>query len=229
MAAALSAFPDRATLWRGVVLGTIAHAIWVAGGASLAVLQQWDGVNYTLNDVSGARGTVTFTPERVVAAFRDEHSLARAAPPLQGTGRYAAEYYFAGAPEAVVALAREEALQYLFDTYQGVDQPVVTAAFWSEGATLRAIEPWPAVVEHGAHLLRIQLLPTDEAVSAWEEDYELSRAQVTLLRTIFERRMATPDGVVALTPRDHRALAAAGEDGLEESRALLAAIGIALP
>src|SRR5687767_1449256 len=139
MAAELSAFPERAMLWRGAILGTIAHAIWVAAGASLTVLQQWDGSNYNLNDVSGARGTVTFTPERLVAAFRDEHSLSRAAPPLQGTGQYAAEYYFAGAPEAAVALARAEALQYLFDTYQGVDQPVVTAAFWSEGATLRAI------------------------------------------------------------------------------------------
>ena len=228
MAAAPSAFPDRATLWRGAVLGTIAHAIWVAGGASLAVLQQWDGFNYSLNDVSGARGTVTFTLERVVAAFRDEHSLSRAAPPLRGTGRYAAEYYFAGAPEAAVALAREEALQYLFDTYRGVDQPVVTAAFWSEGATLRAIEPWPAVVEHGAHLLRIQLLAPDEAVSAWEEEYELSTAHVALLRTLYERRMATPDGIVAMTSQECQALAAAGEDGIEESRALLAAVGITL-
>jgi hypothetical protein len=229
MAAELSAFPERATLWRGAILGTIAHAIWVAAGASLTVLQQWDGLNYSLNDVSGARGTVTFTPERVVAAFRDEHHLSRAAPPLQGIGRYAAEYYFAGAPDAAVALAREEALQYLFDTYRGVDQPVATAAFWSEGETLRAIEPWAAVVEHGAHLLRIQLLPADEAVSAWEEDYELSAAQVALLRAIFERRMATPDGIVALTPQERRALAAVGEEGIEESRALLAAVGIALP
>ena len=228
MSDAPSAFPDRATLWRGAILGTIAHAIWVAADPSLAVLQQWDGLNYSLNDAAGARGTVTFTPERLVAAFRDEHSLSRAAPPLRGTGRYAAEYYFADAPEAAVALARAEALQFLFDTYQGVDQPVVTAAFWSEGPTLKAIEPWPAVVEHGAHLLRIQLLPTDQAVSAWESEYELSGAYVALLRTLFERRMTTPDGTVPVTREERMALTAAGEDGLEESRALLAAIGIAL-
>ncbi len=226
MANSTTAFPDRASLWRGVVVGTIAHAIWVALDPSLAVLQQWDGGNYTLNDVAGARGTITFAGDQVVAAFRDEHSLHRAAPPLRGAGQYAAEYYFQGAPTDVLTLARHEALQYLFDNWRGEPQPVITAGFWSEGPTLTAIEPWAEVVAHGAHLLDKQLLPLEQSIPGWEEAYELSREQVLLLRTLAERRLARPERPISMTHEERKALISAGDEGVAESQALLAAIGI---
>jgi hypothetical protein len=228
MAESATAFPNSARLWRGVVVGTIAHAIWVAPGRSLTVLQQWDGPNYTLNDVSGARGTITFAGERVVAAFRDEHCLHRAAPPRRSEGQYAAEYYFAGAPADVLTLARNEALQYLFDDWQGEPQPVITAAFWSEGSMLTAMEPWTAVVEHGAHLLETQLLPIEEAILAWEVGYELSSEQVGLLRSLAVRRLAMPGGSIVMTQGERAALLATGEEGAEDSHELLAAVGITI-
>jgi hypothetical protein len=228
MSHAQAAFPDRSALWRGVVMGTIAHAIWVAPNPSLAVLQQWDGRNYTVNDVASARGTITFAEDCMVAAFRDERSRHRAAPPRRGAGQYAAEYYFQGAPAEVLMLARNEALQYLFDDWQGGAEPVITAAFWSEGPMLTATEPWTAVLEHGAHLLQLQLLPPERGIPAWEQAYELSPEQRVLLGHLSERRLAQPDGVVAMTPAECQALTAVGDAGIEESRELLAAVGISV-
>jgi hypothetical protein len=225
------AFPSRARLWRGAVLGTIAHAIWVVAHPILAAAQGWDGATYLLNDGSGDRAAITFAPGRVAAAFFDLHSERcpfRREPRLPFGATYHTEDYFAGAPESILELARRETLQYLFDDYQGRAQPVITAACWSADEALTAREPWPQVCAHGAHLIAIQTLPPEDAMAAWAEEYELGDNQAALLRTLFARRIAT-SGPLTLDVREHRILIEQGEAGLAQSREIFAAIGIELP
>jgi len=50
-----------------------------------------------------------------------------------------------------------------------------------------------------------------------------------LIHSLFERVMAAPKGVIVLTDDGRRVLTAAGQDGIADSRAMLAAVGIVLP
>jgi hypothetical protein len=224
-------FPTRAQLWQGAILGTIAHAIWVASHPILVGLQGWDGPNYLFKDGSGDCGAITFTPEHAVGVFFDLHSRRS---PLRDEPEppFASEYhtmdYFTGAPDAIQALALQEALMYVFDNYQGQAQPVITAACWSEGDTLTAREPWSDVCAHGGHLFEIQAMPPEQAIAAWTEDYRFDEEQVVLLRSLFTRRMASADSI-AVEADERRMLTRQGDAGLAESRQLLAAIGIELP
>ncbi len=162
-------FPSRTQLWRGAVLGTIAHAIWIAPEPLFGGAQGWDGATYLLNNGSGDRAALTFTPTHVGAAFFDLHSVRspfRDAPHLPFSQEYHTEDYFVGAPATVQALAQRETLLYLFDDYQGQAQPLITAACWSEAEILTAREPWPEVRAHGAHLIDIQNMPPEVAIAA---------------------------------------------------------------
>jgi hypothetical protein len=210
-------------------MGAIAQAIWVAPDARRAFYLSWDGSNFNINTGSGEHLSVSFTPERVVGAAYDIHSPRypfRTHYRPFGGDHYDPLAYVAGAPAAVVALAQAKPLRYLMDELQGVLQPIVTAAFWSEGELLAAAEPWPQVVEHGAHVLRIELLEPDAALPEWENEFGFSEAQVRLLASLFQRRLAAPDGQIWLTAEERRLLTAEGEAGVDESRALLAAVGI---
>ena len=219
------AFPTRRQLWDGVVLGTIAHSIWQASDEEFAPDQQWDGHNYGLNNEQGARGTITFAPEGVVGVFCDVRSVRN---PWHSEVPYDPHTFLATAPGPLLAIAERETLQYQLFDFRGAVAPVITAAFWSQGERLTAAEPWSTVVVNGAHLLRIQLMETERAVGEWQENYEFSIAQVALLRTLFERRVALRDLPIRLQSEELVVLKAAGDAGIERSRSLLEAIGILL-
>ena len=65
---------DRNQLWEGCILASIAHAIMVAHYPDISHEQSWDGFNYSVQDSSGTRGTITFHPNFLVGAFRNENS-----------------------------------------------------------------------------------------------------------------------------------------------------------
>jgi hypothetical protein len=65
---------ERKQLWEGCILASIAHAIMVAHYPELSNEQSWDGFNYNVQDSSGTRATITFHPNCLVAAFRNEYS-----------------------------------------------------------------------------------------------------------------------------------------------------------
>ena len=144
----------------------------------------WDGPNYSRQDSQGTYGTITFAEDGLVGVFRDEHSP-RA--PRHSEAEYDLAQRLSGMPSDLVALAEREALQYVFDEYQGQVGPIITAAFWSTGDDVTAAEPWPTVVEHGAHLVRIEAMETEAAIVEWQQEYEWDAAEVTLLRSFFSR------------------------------------------
>lgn len=227
MTADQEAFPHRLQLWRGAILSTIAWAIWVAHHPFFSGELSWDGPNYVLNNSQGTNGTVTFAGDRVVGAFFDLHS---SRSPFQSeSNNYTLAPFFVGMPQGLLTLAHEQTVQYLIEEIEGTCKPIITAAFWSEGEHLTAAEPWPEVVKHGAHIVRKEVMGMEEAIAAWQEDCELSSAQVDLLRSLFTRKMKTPNGPLILGRRERGVLISDGDEGLGDSRELLAAVGIILP
>lgn len=235
-----STFPPRLQLWRGVILSTIAEAVWCCGIDAYPD-QAWVGPNYTVADQQSAVGTVTFQEDQVVGVFCDVHSPRDV---TQNAGQFDWRPYFVGIPPKLLALAEQHALRIQLSGYPGT----VTAVFWSDGEYLAAAEPWPSVYQHGAHVLRHALLDADSAMATWQAENHLSSAQLALVRALFERRMGSMELPVPVTgaERDtmisegatHRiwlyaAVGIAGqrEDavGLEQSRKLLAGVGIVMP
>lgn len=103
-------------LWKGCIFTSIAHAIMTAHYPEFSHESSWDGMNYSLQDSQGARGTVTFHPEHVVAAFQDINSERDVKEALS---------YFENAGEKVKEIAEAETLQYLLEDIDGRAMPFV--------------------------------------------------------------------------------------------------------
>lgn len=212
-------------LWTGALLNTIGHAIVCAADPSLAYEHSWDGQNYSIQNSAGARGTITFAPDTMVGVFFD------AASP-RNPYRYPEQEYrladmTAPLPPNIMALAKDEALQYVLDDYHGQVLAVVTSIFWSTGAQLVAAEPWELVMANGAHLIAPYLLPSPLAINVCVERFALSHSQQELLQTLFERRLTAHYYPVPFQPGEVTALLDQGQNGIEDTRDLLCAIGFA--
>ncbi len=217
-------FPRQEQLRDGAVLATIAYAIWLAHDPTLVNELSWDGPNYSRQDTAGTRGTVTFGDGVLVGVFRDEHSPRS---PLGTDQPYNLNLYLRGMPPELRDMADEEALQYVLEDHQGVTGPIITAAFWSDDATLTAAEPWPDVMKHGAHLVRRELLNSDTALEAWREDLDLTGDEMNLARSLFRRKMEEHKEKITLTEHERRILLAQGDEGADVARSLLNAVGLA--
>jgi hypothetical protein len=216
------AFPHSQELWQGAILGTIFHAVWIAQDSTLAYEQSWDGLNYNIQDSMGSRGTVTFSKEHLVGAIFDNNSLKN---PFLSLLEYEVHDFFEGAPKEVLYIAESETLQYLLQEYKYLVQPVITAAFWSIDDRITASEPWNKVFVNGAHLLRRQLLDLERATMEWKRYYNMSNEQVSLVVSLFNRRVSARDSLITIRRDEVALIKAQGDDGWEEARELLTEIG----
>jgi len=207
-------------LRKGAIMGTIAHAIWVADDPLVAALQAWDGPHYLLNDVSGTIATITFGESGVIGVFFDAKS---ARNPIASSGPYSTDRYLEGMPDDLMLLAKKHTLQFMLQEYQGKEVPVVTAALWSKEGELVAVEPWEDVLENGGHIIRLQLKDDETALGEWQDNYALSGEQVGLLRSLFQRKLDSGDARLRLADAEKRLLAGAGA---EQSKDIFASIGI---
>ena len=213
-------------LWKGAMLGTIVHAIWVSQHPELAYLQSWDGINYNVQNYEGALGTVTFAEEGIVAVFFDAHSSKN---PFSSDTNYELMSFFSGIPDDLLSLAQDQALQYVIQELEGVDRPIITTAFWSEGEDFIAPEPWDEVFSDGAHLVQTQLLDTDAAIATWQSYYGLSPVQLEIIRSIYSRKLATPNQHITLSVQEKTIISSEAAPGLLHTRELLENVGITLP
>lgn len=229
MSSANNDFPERRRVYEGALLGSIVHAVMMGQYPDLSNEQSWDDDNYSVQNSSGARGTVTFKDDKLVGVFFDEDSPRN--PANSDEEEYDLDRFFEGAPDDVFELAEDGALQYVLQDIADDEQaPIITTAFWSAGERLAAAEPWQQVMEHGAHLLRIQLLDTDAALAEWKEEFEMTDEQVALARSVYERKLAAPDQAITLTQEERDLILADAEEGGEkEARESFSELNITLP
>jgi hypothetical protein len=221
----MKTFPTIHRLWSGVILSTIAHAVWIFADPLLSYEKSWDGLNYNAQDSMGTQGTVTFAGDRVIGIFFDENSPRN---PIRSKTEYDVHTFFREASPDILALAQNETLQYLLRSYKGTLTPLITSAFWNEGGILTAGEPWSEVILHGAHLIHRETLQTDIAMAELQNDYEFSSSQLTLVQSLFQRKMKKPHSSIFLESKEIAILKENGDDGFTESCDLFAAIGIHL-
>jgi hypothetical protein len=209
-------------LWRGCILAAIAHAIMVAHYPEQSNEHSWDGINYSVQDSAGTRGTITFNSQYCVAAFRNDKSERVNI----SEGLKEANHYFDGAPEEILRLAQEETLQYLLDNVKGKTIPLITTAFWGTNDNLITGDTFENMYENGVFLLETQTMNFDESVEAWKEYYDMSLQQTNLLLSIYKRKVDNPKEVLMLTKEEVDLIGSDDEDGLNESRDSFEEMGI---
>lgn len=210
---------SRTRLYEGALLGTIAHAIWIVQNPEFAFEHSWEDGVYNVNDSTGGLGSIAFDEDNAVGVFFD---ASVAENPIEVSP------LFDGLPGELDDL-KAEALAYMHQRVDGGDSaPMATTAFWTDSGRLAASDPWSDVLRKGAHLVRIQLLPHEEAIEAWRENYGFSDTDVDLLLRIFDERRHR-NGVVTLEERDAQQLENRSDSGMAESVTLLEDVGITLP
>ena len=201
-------------LWKGCILASIAHAIMVAHYPDLSNEHSWDGINYNVQNSTGARGTITFNPRYCIAAFRDDNSDRIAIK----SKVQKAHAYFKNAPNEIINFAETETLQYLLDNVDGKMVPLITAAFWEMANKLVSVDKFDDMINNGGFLLEIQLMDFEAAIKAWKAYYDMSAQQYDLLESIYIRKVAQPTGTLILSKGEIALIGTDDPDGLDESK-----------
>lgn len=138
--------------------------------------------------------------------------------------------YFGDAARKFTDLARQEATQFMIQEYEGGDYPLITTAFWGEYDRLMSNDTWDEILLHSGNLLYGESLhPTIALASYYKQSYDLTQAQINLIKVVFDRwrQNANPQIIVSHT---ERATLAEHQDGkgLPQAKRLLSSIGVIL-
>lgn len=143
--------PTRTTVWRGTILGGLVHSIMSIQNPNFATYAQWIGQDYCATDMQDLHGTVSFDTGLLVATFYDRTSDRG---PYQAPGEndptveYHFNRFFRGMPDSHRILLEQRSALMLELHDERV--PCVTTAFWNEGESLTAADPWDVVLSEGA-------------------------------------------------------------------------------
>lgn len=209
---------NRDKLWDGCILAGIAHAIMVAKYPLMANEQSWDGLNYSVQDSSGQRGTVSFKDNCCVAAFRNDNSVRmRTSIDLKR--------YFEGADEFIMQLAHEETLQYLLDEVDGEVTPIITTAFWGR-EELVTNDTIAEMLVNGGNLIKNQVCDIPMAIQHWKDVYEMSDKQVDLMNLLYKKKKNNLDQLIKLSKEEVNFLGTKSEEGMIECKESFAEMNI---
>lgn len=165
-------------IFRGCLIASITHAIMTNIYPELSYEQSWDGANYSIQNSSGIRGTITFERDYCVGAVRNENS------DFVVGGDCIQEYmrYF---PLTVIHKAYEETLQYLLLEKNGVVAPYVTSVFWADHTTIHFEERCIDNIKKDFALFENIMLPKEIAIDKWKEYYGMDSKVIELINILY--------------------------------------------
>lgn len=202
-------------LYKGCLLAAIIHAVAVSEYHEFNYEHSWDGVNYCMNNSQGCRGTITFDSEYIIAVFRDESQV-----DMDKDGMNLLD----GIPDPILAVAKQETLQYVLDDMFGEVRPVITAAFWGDWETLYSSQSWEEILCNGANILHNQLLDDISAFQAWDDEYGLNNQQMELVQSLLQKKLENKDQLIKLSKDEMKCL----YGDIDECRESLQELGIFL-
>jgi hypothetical protein len=221
-------FPAVRQLREGIILGSIADALWQGANQGSFAGHQWDGDTYIHDNQQGERWAVAFTPKGVVAVFysseSDRNPFPEESPP------YCQAKYFQGMPDDP-RMAKERALSWMTNLEWGAGGPnaVITSAMWTDGERFTANEPWEFVFSNSLYACYMELLPLDVALLELQDGIELRDDDVVVLRSLYSRRIASSKPKIPVLPEEMETFTRTRDSiGISAARAALAAIGIEL-
>ena len=168
-------------IYNGCLIASISHAIMTNVYPELSYEQSWDGGNFSIQNSSGVRGTITFAEDFCVGAIRNDFSK----NVLWGESIQKCMRSF---PSNVVLKAYEEALQYLLLEKNGIVLPCVTSVFWADRNTLYCEEMYIDRIEDDFALLENIVLPIETALERWKEYYDMDAKAIELISFLYNQK-----------------------------------------
>jgi hypothetical protein len=221
-------FPTVKKLRRGILLGCIADALWLAANQGSYAGQHWDGDTYKADNQQGEIWAVAFKPEGAVAVFYSSESERNPFPP--GSPPYDQSHYFRAMPDKLQK-AKEAALSWMnnLEWVMGGPNAVVTAVMWADGEKFTANEPWKSVFYNSLWACHRQLLPLNVALIEWRDQFSLHDEYVAVLRSLYQRRIASTEAIIPVKTREREVFIRHRDtSGLLAAQAALANVGIDL-
>ena len=169
-------------IYSGCLIASISHAIMTNVYPELSYEQSWDGANYSIQNSSGLRGTITFENDFCVGAIRNEMSSS-----IVG-GEFIQEC-IRSFPSNVVCKAYEETFQYLLLEKDGIVAPYVTSVFWADYNTLHYEEKFIDSIKEDFTLFENILLPKKTAIKKWKEYYDMDSKVIELIDILYQWKM----------------------------------------
>jgi hypothetical protein len=225
-------FPTVEQLRRGIVLCCITHSFWLAVNEPVFYMFWHDGT-YFEDEIQGEYWSVAFTEGGAVAVFYSSESPRNPFP--DGSPPYDQSRYFKGMPSRLKQ-AKERAMSLMIDLNWQTGNPskaAITAAMWAEGDRFTAAEPWADVYYHSLRACHTHLLPPEVALREWWRGMDLPGSGERAAWSLYERRLASTDVVIAVEPWEWHSFMEAAEQEPEPAKLaaaqeLLASVGIAL-
>jgi hypothetical protein len=230
-------FPTVKQLRRGILLGCIAHSLWLAANEGIFRYNQfWDGDTYVDENDQGERWAVAFDMKGAVAVFYSSESERNPFP--KGSPPYHQNRYFRGMPRMLLK-AKKRALSWMNTLHWEKGGPaVITSAMWADGKRFTANEPWKAVFYNSLWACHRQLVPFDVALLEWLDYCSLDDRHIPVLCSLYQRRIATTEESIPVDPWERKALLRSvkkanakrrkDDPGLLAARDVLTSVGIAL-
>jgi len=189
-------------LYSNCLLASIANAIYASQFPLLSYEHSWDGINYSVQNSEGIRGTISFLDQYCIAAFRDDkskrlHKLSKFIPAIK---------FFKGAPEKVKEAAEKETLQYLLENVDNDSIPLITTSFWCIGNYLYSNDSLKEIKINGMSVLEFQLLESSDSIEKWIEYYEMSKDQINLLKILHNKKILNPNQIIILSNEERKLL-----------------------
>ena len=167
-------------LYEACILSSLTHAVAVGMYPELNYEHSWDKINYSMNDSEGCRATITFHKNHIITIFQDSSCVHTDVDALD---------FFESAPKEIIELAKNETLQYVLENADGIVKPVISSAFWGEWNELYSVIPFDEIVDKGAHIITVQLLPFKEAMKEWSDYYDLDESQIKFIKHLFDKKI----------------------------------------
>lgn len=114
----------------------------------------------------------------------------------------------------------------MLDEGNGEVRPSITTTLWGDQNRAFSPHPYDAMLERGGDLLTIQTFNIDAAFLTCEENYEFTEDQLSLLKRLFYIKIKQPDDTIFLNQIDRDIIGANDAEGIFESKASFAEIGI---
>lgn len=168
--------------YSGCLIASISHAIMTNVYPELSYEQSWDGGNYSIQNLSGMRGTISFEKDYCVGAIRNEMSN------RIGGDEFIREC-LQNFPSKIVSKAYEETLQYFLLEIDGVIAPHVTSIFWADYNTIHYEEKYVEKIREDFILFENILLPKKMALEKWKGYYDMDSRVIELIDILYQQRM----------------------------------------
>jgi hypothetical protein len=110
---------------------------------------------------------------------------------------------------------------------------VITAAMWADGERFTSAEPWSDVYDHSLWACCTHLLPPEVSLQEWWQGMGLPGLGDKAAWSLYERRLASTDPVIAVEPWEKQAYVDAAGQATEPAKLaaaaeLLRSVGIEL-